>query len=87
MEHMELVGKKWNKAGKLVSDSWLYAVVDTDKGGGMLVPVGGVLYEGLAYAEIGYNKARSELYPEGDPFKALQLYRLRPVKGFGDAVS
>ncbi len=87
MENMELVGKKRNKAGKLVSDPWLYAIVDTDIGGGQYSPVGGSFYEGLAYAEIAFNKALSELYREGDPYKALQLYRLRPVRGYGGAVS
>ena len=56
--------------------SKMWIVVDTDKGGGMLVPIGGVIYENPEDALACYDKAVAEIYGGNDPYSAVQIFEL-----------
>ena len=54
----------------------LFCVVDTDKGGGRLVPLGGVFYETYAEALHAYDRALKEIYNNKDTYGALLVCEL-----------
>ena len=58
------------------ADDHLYCVIDTDKGGGLLVPINGVFYENYKDAHKVYEKALREIYHGDDTYGALLIYRL-----------
>lgn len=61
----------------LVVNLWI--VVDTDKGGGMLVPLGGVIYEDPAEVLACYDKAVAEILAGDNSGQEIQIFELHNI--------
>ncbi len=57
----------------------MYIVVDTDKGGGRLVPIGGVIHEHWADAVESYKKAVAKIYNGDDSYGAVIIFQCSQV--------
>ncbi len=70
---------KGNPGGRLNlsgSDDHLFCVIDTDKGGGLLVPINGAFYESYEDAYKVYEKALLDIFHGNDTYGALLIYKL-----------